>query len=57
MNNINVIESVPEAGLSVGQQKPHRRKKPQRLIEKETSIESDRVKQKNTAFSLFLLRP
>lgn len=38
MNNAEVMEAIPEAGMSVGQQKPQRRKKPQRLLEKGTAL-------------------
>src|SRR5208283_3993709 len=38
MNKSDVKESVREAGLSVGPQTSHRRKKPQRLMEKETAM-------------------
>ncbi len=38
MNKVDVIQSMPEAGLSVGLQRPQRRKKPQRLLEKKTAL-------------------
>src|SRR5208337_2135986 len=38
MNKTDVNKSVPEAGLSLGQQKLLRRKKTQRLMEKETAL-------------------
>ena len=50
MNKSDVIESAPEAGLSPGLQRPPRRKKPQRLLEKETALAA--LKQ-----AFFMLRP
>src|SRR5271157_3858318 len=38
MNKADVKESAPEGGLSQGLHRPQRRKKPQRLLEKETAL-------------------
>ncbi|MGO9013749.1 MAG: potassium-transporting ATPase subunit KdpB [Dissulfurispiraceae bacterium] len=50
MNKTDVNKSVPEAGLTLGQQKLQRRKKVQRLLEKETALAA--LKQ-----AILMLRP
>ena len=50
MNKTDVNKSVPDAGLSLGQQKLQRRKKARRLLEKETAMAA--LKQ-----ALLMLRP